>query len=162
MPRKLRVGWFSFTCCEDSTILFVELLNDKFFEWKDKLEFVNAKVLKGKNPMEQMDVAFVEGAVSSKADEEKVLHIRSLATKLVAIGACACTGMPSAQRNSFDEETKKEIQFIIDRFNYLPRVEPLKSVVKVDYEVPGCPMDESKFLAVLDTILKDFQGVQVA
>jgi hypothetical protein len=26
--KRLVVGWFSFTCCEDSTILFTELLND--------------------------------------------------------------------------------------------------------------------------------------
>jgi hypothetical protein len=25
---RLVVGWFSFTCCEDSTILLTELLND--------------------------------------------------------------------------------------------------------------------------------------
>ena len=31
---KLVVGWFSFTCCEDSTILFTELLNDHLDEWK--------------------------------------------------------------------------------------------------------------------------------
>ena len=32
--KRLVVGWFSFTCCEDSTILFTELLNDHFDEWR--------------------------------------------------------------------------------------------------------------------------------
>ena len=32
--KKLKIGWFSFTCCEDSTIMFTEMLNDNFFEWK--------------------------------------------------------------------------------------------------------------------------------
>src|ERR671912_21099 len=32
--ERLVVGWFSFTCCEDSTILLTELLNDHFDEWK--------------------------------------------------------------------------------------------------------------------------------
>lgn len=31
--RKLAFGWFSFTCCEDSTILLTELLNDHLDEW---------------------------------------------------------------------------------------------------------------------------------
>ena len=43
--KKLRVGWFSFSCCEDSTIIFTELLNDHWQEWKDKIEFVDALVL---------------------------------------------------------------------------------------------------------------------
>jgi len=32
--KKLKIGWFSFTCCEDSTIMFTEMLNDHFFAWK--------------------------------------------------------------------------------------------------------------------------------
>ena len=42
--------------------------------------------------------------------------IRGLSKKVVAIGSCACTGMPSAQRNTFPDETKEEIQDLIDRF----------------------------------------------
>jgi hypothetical protein len=37
--KRLVVGWFSFTCCEDSTILFTELLNDHFDDWKKVIEF---------------------------------------------------------------------------------------------------------------------------
>lgn len=153
MASKLRVGWFTFTCCEDSSILFVELLNDHFFEWQQRLEFVHARILQDHNKWGPMDVAFIEGAISSKHDEETALNIRSLSGKVVAIGACACTGMPSAQRNYFDENTKKEIQFIIDRFSYREKAEPLKAVIKVDYEVPGCPMDEAKFLELMKILL---------
>jgi coenzyme F420-reducing hydrogenase gamma subunit len=160
MARKIKVGWFSFTCCEDSTILFIELLNDKFSEWREKTEFVHARILQDNNRWEPMDIAFVEGAISSKHDEETVLKIRSLAQKVVAIGSCACTGMPSAQRNQFDEATRREIQFIIDRFGYLPRVSPLKEVIKVDYEVPGCPMDEKKFLEVFEGLISEFEKGQ--
>jgi hypothetical protein len=43
--KRLVVGWFSFTCCEDSTILFTELLNDHFDEWKTVVEFRHIKAL---------------------------------------------------------------------------------------------------------------------
>jgi len=33
----------------------------------------------------------------------------------------------------------------------------LKELVKVDYEVPGCPMEEDKFLEVLNKCLKEFK-----
>ncbi len=50
--KKLVVGWFSFTCCEDSTILFTELLNDHLDEWKKVVEFRYVRQLKTKNSTE--------------------------------------------------------------------------------------------------------------
>ena len=43
--ERLVVGWFSFTCCEDSTILLTELLNDHLDEWKKVVEFRHMKAL---------------------------------------------------------------------------------------------------------------------
>ncbi|MBI4136621.1 hypothetical protein HY469_01010 [Candidatus Roizmanbacteria bacterium] len=150
---KLRVGWFSFTCCEDSTILFTELLNTHWDEWKEKIEFVNARVLKTNRELKNLDISFIEGAISSEEHITKLKAIRDNSRILVAIGACAVTAMPSGWRNTFDEKTKQEIQFLVDRFSHLPRVEPLSKFVTVDDQVPGCPMDERVFLSVLDKYL---------
>ena len=152
--NKLRVGWFSFTCCEDSTILFTELLNTHWDAWKDKLEFVNARVLKTNRELKDLDISFVEGAISSEEHVKKLQDIRANSKVLVAIGACAVTAMPSGWRNTFDEKTKQEIQYLVDRFSHLPRVEPLSKFVKVDDVVPGCPMDENTFLAVLNKYIQ--------
>ena len=153
--NKLRIGWFTFTCCEDSTIMMTELLNEHFFEWKDKIDFVHMKVLQTKNKLSEMDVAFVEGAISSDKQAEKLKTIRSKAKKLVAIGACACIGNPSNMRNKFDEATKAEIQFLIDRFKYMESVKTLSEVVKVDHQVQGCPMDTKVFLELINQLLAE-------
>ena len=158
MARKIRMGWFSFSCCEDNTVLFAEILNDNFFDVQEKFEIVHAKVLQAKNRWEEMDVAFVEGAIAHPHDEKTLKKIRSLSKTVVAIGSCACTGMPSAQRNAFDEQTTHEIRFLKDKFGLLDKVHPLKDIVKVDYEVNGCPMDEQKFLEALGTIIKLYGG----
>jgi len=155
-PKKLRVGWFSFTCCEDSTIIFTELLNDYFFQWKNLLDIRYAKALKTKNILDQLDVAFVEGAISSQNQAEKLRKIRGLSTKLVAIGSCAVSGFPSAQRNLFDQATLSEIKPILERFSYTPQVLKVDQVVKVDAYVAGCPMDEKKFLEVLNMLFVEF------
>ncbi len=156
MNKKLRVGWFTFTCCEDSTIIFTELLNTHWKEWKEKIEFVHAKTIQTHNRWEPMDVVFVEGAIASGQQEEKVKKIRGLATKLVAIGACACTGMPSSQRNRFDAPTKDEIQALLERFKQAESVKFLRQVVQVDDEVNGCPMNEQPFLDLVNKYLKEF------
>ena len=157
MKKKLNIGWFSFTCCEDSSIVFIEMLNEHYKEWFELLNFKHARIFQRKNTLKGIDVAFVEGAISSKDAVKKLKEIRKNCKRLVAIGSCAVQGMPSAQRNNFDEKTKQEIQFLLDRFNHTDKVYGLKELVKVDYEVPGCPMEESKFLEVLDKCLKEFK-----
>jgi NAD-reducing hydrogenase small subunit len=154
--NKLKVGWFSFSCCEDSTIIFIEMMNDNFHKWSKLLEFRHARVLKRNNELSDIDVAFVEGAIATKRDEGKLKEIRKNSKKLVAIGACAVNGMPSAQRNTFDEKTKQEIQFILRGFGHRDKVVPLKEIVQVDDSVPGCPMSEEAFTKVFEKYLKEF------
>lgn len=154
--KKLRIGWFTFTCCEDSTIVFTELMNDHFEEWRELLDIRHARVLQSKNVMDQMDVAFVEGAIESDKDAEKLKKIRGLATTLVAIGACAVTGMPTAQRNNFPPETQEKIKFLLERFQFSSKVRRLDEIVKVDAIVPGCPMTEAGFMKVLQGALEQY------
>ncbi len=154
---KLKIGWFSFSCCEDSTIVFTEMLNDHFKEWSKLIEFQHMRVLKSKNKLEGLDVAFVEGAIASASDAKKLRNIRKNCKRLVAIGSCAVNGMPSAQRNLFSKEMKKEIDFLIKKFKMARKVKHLSEIVKVDDQVPGCPMSEEGFLKVLDKYLKEFK-----
>ena len=153
---KLRVGWFSFACCEDSTIMMTELLNEKWQEWKQKIEFVHARVLKSHNELKDIDVSFVEGAIATEKDYKRVKQIRENSKYVVAIGACAVEGMPAVQRNLFDAKTKEEIKPILIRFKHREKVSPLKEVIKVDDFVPGCPMQMDVFLKTLEKYLKKF------
>ena len=79
--------------------------------------------------------------------------IRENSKILVAIGSCANTALPSGWRNTFDQKTKEEIKFILERFSHLEKVEPLSKFVKVDDKVLGCPMKEEDFLNVLNKYL---------
>jgi len=158
--KKLRVGWFSFSCCEDSTILFTEILNDHWQEWLPLIDFRHAKVLKAKNILDELDVAFVEGAVASEEQEKKVKEIRKKSKKVVAIGSCAVTGLPSTQRNEFNDELKEEIKFLIEKFHYGKKAKKLSDVITVDESVPGCPMNEQAFIDTVIKMLKEFNIVK--
>ncbi len=154
--RKLRVGWFIFTCSEDSTIVFVELLNRHFFAWKEKLDFAYMRILKSKNDMKDLDIAFIEGAISSKKEAERLAKIRMNCKKLVAVGACAITGLPAGQRNSFSEAQMKRIRPFLKLHGLSEKVEPVKKFVQVDADVPGCPMDEKTFVDLLERYMEEF------
>lgn len=156
VKKKLVVGWFTFTCSEDNTIIFIELFNKYYFEWKDLLEFKHCKLLKSKNKMGRMDVAFVEGAISTKEEKDKLKIIRKNSKKLVAVGACACTGLPAGQRNSFNSQTMEKIKPFLNQHNLYEKVVPLSSIVKVDYSLQGCPMIPDQFVNLVNSCLKEF------
>ena len=156
--ESLVVGWFSFTCCEDSTILLTELLNDHLEEWVKAVEFRRMKTLKTNNSIEGLDVAFVEGAISSESQAAEVRKIRENAEHVVAIGACACTGKPSTSRNRFvDEQIDERIRWYLDHFDYGTNVVPLDEVVQVDDMVRGCPMNARSFLQTLQKYLQLYE-----
>lgn len=154
--NKLKIGWFTFSCCEDSTIIFTEILNDYYKKWSKLIEFKACLPLQKREVIEDLDVSFVEGAIASENQEEKLKKIRANSKKLVAIGACAAVGMPSGQRNAFDEKTRKEINPILLRFKYSDKVRKLSDIVTIDDTVPGCPMDENTFLNIINKYLKEF------
>ncbi|HSB47259.1 MAG TPA: hypothetical protein VLD37_04535 [Candidatus Bilamarchaeum sp.] len=156
MAGKLRVGWFTFTCCEDSSIMLLEMMNRHYFEWKEKIDFRYCKMLKSKNVLDSFDVAFIEGAVSNDREKEKVLEIRAKSKYVVAIGACACTGYPSAQRNDFSPEMKARIQEFLKRWDLYENVQRLDQVIKVDDKVDGCPMFENIFLNTLNKYFREY------
>jgi sulfhydrogenase subunit delta len=158
--KKMVVGWFSFTCCEDSTILLTELLNDYLDEWKKVVEFRYIRPLKSNNAINDLDVAFIEGAVSSDTQAAEVKKIRDNAKYVVAVGSCATTGLPSATRNDFaDDMITERIQWYLDHFDYSKKVRKLEDVIKIDDSVGGCPMGVSSFIEILNKYLKVFNVV---
>lgn len=155
--QKLKIGWFTFSCCEDNTIVMTEVMNDHWQEWKRIFDFRHASVLKSQNILDELDIAFVEGAIASEKQAQKLREIRDKSKRLVAVGACALQGMPAGQRNFFSEEQKREIEFLIVRFSALPEVLKVSDVVKVDAEIPGCPMEAEAFLSVIDNLIKELK-----
>lgn len=133
--------------------MMTELLNDHWQDWKRRIDFVHARVLQSKNTLKDIDVAFVEGAIATSKDEREVKKIRKNSAHVVAIGACAVDGMPSAQRNFFDKKTKMEIAPILIRFKHRENVVPVHEIITVDDSVPGCPMQTDLFLKTLDKYL---------
>ncbi len=151
---KPRVGFFSFTCDEGCMITFLEILNRKFSDWSQKLDVAYCRQLQRRGDIRDLDVAFVEGAISSFRDKGRLVEIRANCEVMVAMGSCAINGSPSNHRNFFDRKRAEEIAFLLRRFGQLPKVCSVKELVHVEYEVPGCPMDEARFAEVMEKVLQ--------
>ncbi|MEM3030857.1 MAG: hypothetical protein QXH27_03935 [Candidatus Micrarchaeia archaeon] len=155
MP-KLRVGLFSFTGDEGCMIVILEKISDKFAEWRDKMDIVEWRILKPERELQDMDVAVIEGAIANERELARIKAIREKAKRIVAVGSCAITGAPSNHRNFFDAERLAEIKNILERFGHLDKVHAIGDFVKVDAQVPGCPVDEDKFAQLMESYFKEF------
>jgi len=155
--EKIKIGWFSFSCCEDNSIVMTEILNDHWQEWKKIFDFRHVRIFQSKNTFDEFDIAFIEGAVASLEQEAKIKEIRNISKKVVAVGACAIVGLPASQRNTFTPKQKESIDFLIKRFNALPEVKKLSDVIKVDVEIPGCPMSPEVFLEKVNSLIAELR-----
>jgi coenzyme F420-reducing hydrogenase gamma subunit len=152
--EKIKVGVFSFTCCEGCVVSFIEILNKKYEEYMKKIEIVNMRTLKTSKQIKLMDLAFVEGAISTESEIKKLKEIRKKTKKLIALGSGAVNGYPSNQRNKFSAEKKKVIQPLIEKMNQVKTIEPINKCVKVDDNIEGCPVDEAFLTKKIEEYLK--------
>lgn len=155
--NKIKIGWFSYSCCEDNTVVMTEVLNDHWEEWKKFFDFRHFRVLKKNNILDELDIAFIEGAVASPEQEKQIQDIRNISKKLVAVGSCAVLGLPAGQRNNFTEEQHQNIDFLVMRFGAFPKVKKVSDVVKVDVEIPGCPMSPDVFLQKVNALVAELR-----
>ncbi|MFH1170282.1 MAG: hypothetical protein V1704_01860 [Candidatus Vogelbacteria bacterium] len=156
---KIRIGWFTFSCCEDNLVVMTEVMNDHWQEWKKLFDFRHVRVLKSQNILDELDIAFIEGALASPDHEEKVKDIRARSKKLVAVGSCAVVGLPAGQRNYFTPEQKENIDFLVTRFGALASVKKVSEVVKVDVEITGCPMSPENFLEKVNALVAELRPI---
>jgi NAD-reducing hydrogenase small subunit len=114
---------------------------------------------------EGVDVALVEGAVSSQEDAARLKTVRARTRILVALGDCAITGNVPSMRNAVP------LQRILQRLYIdgadvnpvipgsgvpplLPQARPLHEFVKVDLHLPGCPPSAKAILAAVGELLQ--------
>lgn len=157
MRSKIKVGFFSFTCCEGCMVVFTEVLNKRFFEYKKSLDIRNMRVLRSNQRIKDLDIAFVEGAISTNSEVNKLKEIRKKTKRLIALGSGAVNGYPSNQRNKFDKIKKKEIASLIAKLDQIKEILPLNKFVKVDDKINGCPVDEDELIEKIDCYIKKFR-----
>src|SRR4030042_639781 len=150
---KKRVGIFSLTCDEGCGIFLTEIFNKKLLGWLEKMDLVYFLALKNHTEAENLDVALVEGVVTSEKDLREIRKIREKAKILIAMGTCAITALPSGQRNNFNADQIAEIKGHLEKYNFLPKALALKDAVKVDDEIMGCPIDEGRFIETFEKYL---------
>ncbi len=146
------VGFFSFTCCEgcEFTVLFL----DELLELFDKLDIQYFHLIKEKNAETDFDLAFVEGAISSKHEMRELKRIRAKSKYLVAFGECAAHGGIPAMRNQLKRRALGKYIYSQKLARDWIEVSPISDFVKVDYFMYGCPIIKDEFIQFISQFIK--------
>jgi len=101
-----------------------------------------------------IDVALVEGAVSTPEDLEILTLLRSRSRLLVAYGTCARWGGIAAMKNHESREPLLEQVYgtTSKQMTSFPPA-PLHRFVPVDFSITGCPPEKGELLKTLGAIL---------
>jgi len=149
---KPRVAFFDFASCEGCQLQVINLE-------EDLLQVVGAvEVVSFREAMtdhsDDYDIAFVEGSITRKSDEERLNGIRRNAKVLVALGSCAALGGINCLKNFHDQEYVKKLVYGDKALLYETYpARPLKAIVPVDFEIPGCPINRNEFAMVVKAFL---------
>ena len=149
---KPKIGIFSLTSCEGCSLAILEL-EHQLLDILGAVEIVNFREGMTERSWD-IDIGFVDGAVSTPEDEHEVRLFREKSKTLVAIGACACLGGVNTLKNYQPEEDYRHYVYG-EHAGWFPTTpaRPISAVIDVDYELPGCPMNKHEFLRFVKCML---------
>lgn len=139
--------------------------DERILELIQHADIVYSPLVDSKDYPEMVDIALVEGAVSTNEDLEKIRKVRAHTRLLVCLGDCAVTGNVPAMRNPFGVDATFERAYIENAQTspqkpsiglpvLLEKVVPVHNVVQVDLHVPGCPPPADVIYGVLMDLIQ--------
>lgn len=143
-------------------------IDERILEVARLADIVKCPIVDGKE-FPDVDIALVEGSVTSDEHLHELLNIRKHSKTLVALGDCAVMTNVTGMRNYFPLKEVIDTAYVDaisnDNSGHLPdhpallrlhdKVVPLQEVVAVDFVIPGCPPGADVIFYVLSELIND-------
>lgn len=121
-------------------------LGERLLELTEKIKIGDFALMEDQAEPENYDIVFVEGTPITSQNVTRIKDLRARTKLLVCIGACACLGGIAELKNYQNKEQR--LRYVYKNFEGIanPDIRPVKYYVKVDLEIPGCPINKEEFL----------------
>ena len=150
---KPKVAVHKFASCDGCQLAFLNAGEDllTLASLVDIVHFAEAGPV---DPEAEVDIAFIEGSISTPGDRDRIKRIRDNSKYLITIGACATAGGLQALRNFTDaEQWMAAIYAQPEYIQTLSSSTPIREHVKVDLELWGCPVNGKQVLKAVRDLL---------
>lgn len=150
---KPRISVHKFSSCDGCQLAFLDLGEDllTLTQQVDVRHFAEAGILGEDDPV---DIAFIEGSISTPEDEHRIRRIRANSKLLVTLGACATAGGLQALRNLANaKEWIAAVYASPEHISSLDQALPIRALVNVDFELWGCPVNSRQVVAAVGSLL---------
>ncbi len=153
VQAKPKIAVHKFSSCDGCQLALLNM-GEPLLELAGLVDFVHFAEAGPFNPETPVDLAFVEGSISTPEDIERIRTIRAHSKTLVAIGACATSGGIQALRN-FQNSVQwlAQIYSQPQHIDCLPQSTPISNHVKVDFELWGCPVNSQQLAGFINNFL---------
>ncbi len=150
---QIKVAVHKFSSCDGCQLAFLNLGADLLLlaDLVDIKHFAEAGVV---DESVHVNVAFVEGSVSTNKERQRIVEVRKNTDYLITIGACATSGGIQALRNMNDGKAWIEAVYAKPEYiDSLDKVLPIAECVKVDFELWGCPVSSEQIVTTIRSLL---------
>jgi NAD-reducing hydrogenase small subunit len=163
-PGKARIGTCWLDGCSGCHMSLLDM-DEAIVDVLAKADIVFGPLVDAQTWPEGVDVALIEGAVSSQDDLELATTARERSKVVVALGDCAVTGNVPTMRNGIPTRSLLE-RIYVEGVDAEPRIptdgvppllrqaQPLHAHITVDVHVPGCPPKADSILYVVNELLE--------
>lgn len=150
---KPRLAVHKFASCDGCQLALLNAGEDllRLAAIVDLVHFAEAGPI---NPDADVDIALVEGSITTAHDAERIQNIRANSRHVITIGACATSGGLQALRNY--NSVAKWVTAIYAQPQYIQTLTnstPIREHIHVDFELWGCPLSTRQVLRAIHDFL---------
>ncbi len=153
--EKKKIAIVSLTSCEGCQFALLDL-GERFLKFAQQVEIADFRLLEDEDDRgESLQVGIVEGNPITPENIAILKKIRARSKYLVALGNCvAMGGIPEIKNYQKGKDTIKHIYKYL-RGIHNPEIKEIDNFVKVDFVLPGCPINAEEFLKYIPELLED-------
>jgi sulfhydrogenase subunit delta len=146
---KPTLGVYKFSSCDGCQLAFLNA-GEALITLSEVVDIVHFAEAGYVNEAAPVDIAVVEGSVSTPAELERIQMIRDHSRYVMTIGACATAGGLQALRNYAQvDDWMRSIYAAPEYIKTLATSTAIADHIKVDVQLWGCPVNTGQVMAAI-------------